>query len=386
MIQISNKADCCGCTACETICGKKAITMKPDALGFLYPIVDQDRCTNCGLCEKVCSFHKDYDVTLNLRIPKVYAARHKKMEEINTSRSGAVFIALSDWVLENNGVVYGAAYEGHFKVIHKRATTKEGRNEFKGSKYVQSNLNVVFKEIRTDLRNGKSVLFSGTPCQTSGLRSYLINIKIDVTNLYLCDIVCHGVPSPNIWGDYIQYSEKKFNKKFISANFRDKSEIGWAAHKESFTYEKGKIYSSTYTHLFYQHIMLRHSCGKCYFTNFKRPADVTIADYWGWEKLDANFNKDNKGISLLLVNTKKGQDLFEKINGDLNYIESKPELCLQPNLQHPSEIHLKRELFEKEYSQKGFEYVAKKYGNLGWRYKVQESIKIGKRIIKKIVS
>ena len=207
MIKITNLADCCGCTACASICTHDAITMKPDKLGFLYPEVDESKCTDCGLCEKVCAFHDNYDKSMNLPLPDAYAARHKDMREVETSRSGAAFIAISDYIIENGGVVYGAGYTDHFRVVHKRAVTKEERNEFKGSKYVQSDLNNVFRKVKDDLKNGKVVMFSGTPCQTAGLNSY-VGKKLR-ENLFLVDIVCHGVPAPFLWRDYISYLEKK---------------------------------------------------------------------------------------------------------------------------------------------------------------------------------
>lgn len=147
--------------------------MEPDVLGFLYPEVDTDKCVNCGLCEKVCAFNESYETTLNISEPLCYGARHKNMKEVETSRSGAVFVAVSDWILRHGGVVYGVGMEGHFRVIHKRATTREQRDEFKGSKYVQSDLKGIFRQVKADLTNGKIVLLTGTPCQTAGLNSYI---------------------------------------------------------------------------------------------------------------------------------------------------------------------------------------------------------------------
>ena len=194
MINITNPADCCGCTACASICNHDAIIMKPDALGFLYPEVDGDKCTNCGLCEKVCSFNDNYDTSLNFKDPVAYGARHKNIDEVMKSRSGAVFVALSDYILDNGGIVYGAGYTDHFRVVHKRATTKDERDEFRGSKYVQSDMNSIFRQVKNDLKNGFTVLFSGTPCQTSGLSSYVGKTLRE--NLILIDLVCHGVPGP----------------------------------------------------------------------------------------------------------------------------------------------------------------------------------------------
>lgn len=238
MIKILDPSQCCGCTACASICAHDAITMKPDKLGFLYPVVDTAKCTGCGLCEKVCAFHENYDKSLNLPLPDAYAARHKDMAEVETSRSGAAFIAISDYILENGGVVYGAGYTDHFRVVHKRATTKEQRNEFKGSKYVQSDLSGVFRQVKQDLRAGLTVLFSGTPCQTAGLHSY-VGKKLR-ENLFLVDIVCHGVPSPFIWRDYISYLEKKHGSEICYVNFRDKDMFGWHAHKETFKFVKNR--------------------------------------------------------------------------------------------------------------------------------------------------
>lgn len=371
MIQITDKSQCCGCTACVSICAHKAIKMQPDGLGFLYPVVDKNKCTDCGLCEKVCAFHSNYDKSSNLPEPDVYAARHKKMEEIERSRSGAMFVAVSDWVLAQGGVVYGAGYADHFRVVHKRATTCQERDEFRGSKYVQSDLNDVFLQVAKDLKVGMLVLFTGTPCQTSGLRSFLNLKKIKTDTLYLIDIVCHGVPSPYYWRDYLAYVEKKKGQKVSAVNFRDKSKLGWAAHKESFRFDDGVTYTYTYTYTFYQHIMFRRSCGECYFTNLQRPSDLTIADFWGWEKVDPSFNLDDKGVSLILVNTLKGRELFQVVKHQMNYIKTNTSKCLQPNLQNPSEIHPLRDSFERDYQKNGFVYVAKKYGDFGWRYKMR---------------
>ena len=239
MIKINNPADCCGCTACASICAHDAITMEPDALGFLYPKVDELRCVECGLCEKVCQFNDQYDTSLNLPKPIAYAARHKDMDEVMKSRSGAAFVAISDYVLEQGGVVYGAGYTDHFRVVHKRAATKEERDEFRGSKYVQSDLTGVFQKVKTDLKNGLTVLFSGTPCQTSGLNSY-VGKKLR-NKLILVDIVCHGVPGPYLWRDYLSYIENKQGDEIILVNFRDKGIFGWKAHKESFIFKMGGV-------------------------------------------------------------------------------------------------------------------------------------------------
>ena len=364
MIDIKNPEDCCGCTACASICAHDAITMQPDALGFLYPFVNKDKCVSCGLCEKVCAFHENYDKSLNLSIPDAYAARHKNMGEIETSRSGAAFIAISDRILEKGGVVYGVGYTDHFRVVHKRATSKDERNEFKGSKYVQSDLRGIFLQIRKDLRDGLLVLFSGTPCQTAGLISFIGKALRE--NLYVVDVVCHGVPGPYIWRDYLAYLEKRQGSRITEVNFRDKHLFGWKAHKETFKFidKEGK---RSFKYLFYTSVIFRHSCSSCHYCNTVRPSDITIADYWGWERTDPGFNVDDKGVSLVLVNTEKGRRLFEYAKQDLNVLPAKLENCMQTHLYKPSDKHPKRMAFEDDYQNRGFEYVYKKYGAVSLR-------------------
>lgn len=362
MIKIKNKANCCGCTACESVCAHDAITMQPDAMGFLYPVVDSSKCVECGLCEKVCAFNEHYDTSLNLPLPDAYAARHKDMNEVETSRSGAAFIAISDYILEQGGVVYGAGYTDHFRVIHKRAATKEERNEFKGSKYVQSDLRGIFRQVKQDLKNGLIVLFSGTPCQTAGLNSF-IGKKLR-ERLILVDIVCHGVPSPYVWRDYLAYLEEKQGAEICWVNFRDKQEFGWAAHKETFKFVNMGGGKMSFTTLFYKHIIIRKSCGKCPYTNMERPSDITLADFWGWEKTDMKINKDNKGVSLVLVNTEKGREIFDKVKHRMTVVPAELVNCEQPNLKHPTKIHPKHKAFEKDYVKYGFEYAYMKYDKI----------------------
>lgn len=360
MISITDPRDCCGCTACEAVCPQNAICMKPDSLGFLYPVIDDSKCIKCNLCSKVCSFNRNYKKNEIDEIG-VYAVRHKNILEIENSRSGAMFIAITDHIIDNGGVVYGAGYKEHFVVTHKRATNKEERNEFRGSKYVQSELNDTFRGIRKDLKDGLLVCFSGTPCQTAGLRSFLDTTRTVTTNLITIDIVCHGVPAPYIWRDYLRWTEKKHKGVANAVNFRDKEEFGWKAHKESFNINGQKVSSNTYAELFFKHIMSRHSCEICHYTNISRPSDITIADFWGWEKVDINFNKDDKGVSLVLLNSTKGKELFDKIKHQVDFIRTNIDLALQPNLQQPSAVSPQRMNFEKDYGLKGFEYVLKKY-------------------------
>lgn len=380
MIQINDPSECCGCTLCASICTHDAITMEPDALGFLYPKVNPSKCVDCGLCEKVCQFNDNYDRSFNLESPNAFAVRHKDISEVMKSRSGAAFAAISDYVLKQGGIVYGAGYKDHFRVAHKRATTIEERDEFRGSKYVQSDLTGIYRQVKDDLKSGLLVLFSGTPCQTSGLNAYVG--KKYRERLILVDIVCHGVPSPYIWRDYISNIERKQKGIIRKVEFRDKEQFGWVAHKESFLFENKEIYKNTYTRLFYKHIMFRESCGVCHFTNLNRPSDITLADYWGWERNVPGFNDDDKGVSLVLLNTQKGQEVFAEVEKDVDAKEVEVENSMQPNLMRPSEIDPLRKQFESDYLNKGFRYILKQYGEEGYKYKLIEKVKFLKQILR----
>lgn len=355
MIKITDKKDCCGCTACAGICAHHAITMVPDALGFLYPKVDESKCVECGLCERICQFNDKYATSLNNKEPLAYAARHSNMDEVMASRSGAAFVAISDYVLEQGGVVYGVGYKDHFRVAHKRATTKVERDEFRGSKYVQSDLTGIFHQVKNDLKHDITVLFSGTPCQTSGLNAF-VGEKLR-SRLILVDIVCHGVASPCLWRDYLAYLEKKEGDHIQTVNFRDKEKYGWSAHIETFIFAKNANLKRVFPYRFYQTVSFRQSCSNCHFSNTTRPSDVTLGDLWGWQKLCPELNNDNKGVNLILLNTEKGIKLFEEVNSRLRVFPLPSKSYLQPNLIAPTKLHRQRNQFVKDYTEKGFEYI-----------------------------
>lgn len=374
MMRITDKSKCCGCTACANVCAHDAIVMEPDTQGFLYPKVDESKCVDCGLCDKVCSFNDEYDKSLNLPTPNVYGARHKDFDEIKKSRSGAAFIAISDYILEQGGVVYGAGYKDHFRVAHKRATTKAERDEYRGSKYVQSDLTGVFRQVKEDLSNGFTVLFSGTGCQCAGLNAY-IGKKLR-ENLLLVDIVCHSVPGPYLWQDYLNWLEKKYSSIIVSVNFRDKSKYGWKSHVETYIMNNGEECSSTvFTRLFKSCLALRPSCGNCHFCNISRPSDITLADFWDRGHHYPDVNKDDKGESLLLINTEKGREVFEAVEDKLYYFQSTIEKVMQPHLRQPSKVHPQFRQFEAYYLKYGFERTMKHFGFIGWRAKLKEMSK-----------
>lgn len=372
------KEDCCGCTACKSICPTQAITMKPDKEGFLYPVINQELCSDCGICRNVCAFQTGYDISHNLESPEVYALKHKSDEVRRSSSSGGAFTAISDYILSIGGVVYGAAFDQELQVLHKRAESKTDRNKFRGSKYVESNLNDVFYQIRQDLLNGKYVLFTGTSCQVAGLKKYLLKLKTNMERLILVDLICHGVGSPLIFKDFVSYLERRNKSEVVEYYFRSKV-AGWG-HTEQIIFRNGRNdYSSTLSQLhkklFYSNLCLRPSCYECRYANIRRPSDITIADFWGIENKFPEF-KDDLGISAVIINTHQGSIIHSKLN-DIVTITCNIQDCLrkQKNLHSPSPLNPKREQFWQDYYKYGFEYIAQKYAGYSFRGRVKSLLK-----------
>lgn len=352
------KGDCCGCSACMNVCGKHAIHMRSDEEGFLYPEIEESLCVSCEKCKEVCAFQNGYR-TKDHFVPSLgFAVKHKEEEIREQSRSGGMFTALTDYILEKGGAVYGAGFGEHFSVQHKRAVTKEERDEFRGSKYVQSNMGDCFPKVRQDLEEGRKVLFSGTACQVAGLKRYLGKWY---HNLFTVDIVCHGTPSPKIWEDFLRMREKELGSPVTAVNFRDKEKYGWAAHYESVVAGGKKYYSRIYTKLFYQNAVLRPACYECRYTNKRRPGDITLADFWGHEKAVPGFHEDDRGVSLVLVNSKRGKQLFDVVKKKLYCLETTGYPYRHTNMKRPSDCPEFREQFWEEYKTYGFAYISEHY-------------------------
>lgn len=380
MIEISDKSDCCGCTACASICAHSAITMEKDALGFRFPKVNNDLCTNCGLCERICQFKQSYNRFDNFDISEIFLARFNDTTQLKKSQSGGVFYAIARNVIQIGGIVYGAAFNEVWDVTHQRIDNQTDLEKLRMSKYVQSDMQGVFTSVKKDLSSNKIVLFSGTPCQISGLKSY-IPIRLHY-NLYCIDIICHSVPSPQIWEDYIKYIKEKRKKGIVDIKFRDKS-FGWHGARESFKYDDGSVeYRRTNNTLYFKLLSIRESCTKCPYTNLKRVGDLTLGDFWGLP-LDSKY-EDNQGVSLVLVNSEKGVNLLNQIS-DCCIIEPGENYnFLQPQLVGPVTMNALRGQFLNDYVSKGFEYIAFKYSDIGWRYKKDRYVASIKRIINKL--
>lgn len=356
MIDIFRK-DCFGCTACASICPKDAISFEMDELGFLYPIIDNKKCIECNLCEKICPV-QTYSSNLNPESKNAYAARHLSLDEVNTSRSGAAFIAFSDVILRMGGTVYGAAFDDDLNVKHIKTISAVQRDLLKGSKYVQSDLRGIIDEIKDDLINKRYVLFSGTPCQVAGVKAAIPHKFTE--RLFLLDILCHGVPSPLMWRDYTQYQERLHGGKITKFCFRDKSINGWSDHIESMVLDgSNKYVDKLYTNLFYSNSFFRDCCYRCPFATTSRTGDITLADFWGWEKVNKDLNSDNCGISLLLINTPKGKSLFEESKSCLNTFPVDIKDCMQRNLEKPTPAPAIREEYISYYVKYGFDRLVK---------------------------
>lgn len=305
-----------------------------------------------------------------------YAVKHKNMGVRMASRSGGIFTALSDYVLEQGGIIYGCSLNEKFLAVHKRAQNKLERDSFRESKYIQSDLNGIFQNVCEDLKASKYVLFSGTSCQTEGLKKYLQVLKCDISKLVLVDIVCHGVPSPKVWSDYLQYVNEMHPGKIEKVSFRNKQKYGWKDHVETVTIDGSDYDSRVFTKLFYDHNILRPSCYVCPYKNVNHTSDITIADCWGIDKNMPDFT-DNKGVSLVMLNTDKGKQLFENVSQQIEKVPCDIKDYLQPPLQYPFPEPSERKRFWKYYFSHSFKKVA-------YKYVEKRNNSFSKRVIRKI--
>ena len=306
---LADHGRCTGCTACANTCGVKAITMERDAEGFAYPVIDGAKCVRCGRCSAVCPLLHERE---EKPLPAVYAAWNKDDKIRRDSTSGGVFSVLAEYVLEGGGVVYGAVLDGKQHLHHTACFRKEDLWRMRGAKYVQSDLGEVFKEVKEHLKT-RPVLFSGTPCQVDGLYRYL---GTRPENLTTCDLVCHGVPSPAVWEDMTASIEQRKKKTLQAVRFRNKV-TGWKDSHFTTVYSDGTVDTAPlmrteYGRAFGRALFLRPSCHSCAYTNLNRPGDLTLGDFWGLAA-DELPQQQEKGVSLLLVNTPHGSHVFDKL-------------------------------------------------------------------------
>lgn len=345
MITITDKQYCSGCSACAQRCPKKSITMQQDEEGFLYPLVDTTICIECRLCEKVCPV-----LSSNLsHVPKKAFASINLDDDIRKeSSSGGVFTMLSKSIIREGGVVFGARWDKDWNVEHSYEGTIDGLKAFRSSKYVQSRVNVCYQKTELFLKEGRRVLFSGTPCQIAGLKSYLCK---DYDNLLTIECACHGVPSPRLWQKYL--AEVSKGKEINSINHRDKR-TGWRNYsvvmKFSDDTELSELHDDNlWMRAFIKNIDLRPSCYQCAFKIFNSRADLTLADLWGDRNLLPEQNED-KGITLVIVHSIKGEDAVCGIENAKDFI-LKDVVPFNAAIVVPPRVHPRRSEFMSRFQQ-----------------------------------
>ncbi len=312
MIQIDDKRNCSGCAACASVCPKQCITMQSDEEGFLYPSVDREACINCGLCERVCPVIKNKEKADKPFLGEAYGAYARDGALREKSSSGGLFTLLATEVLRRGGFVFGAAFDGEMKLSHRAIEKEEELSLLRGSKYLQSEIGDSYRRAKALLTEGRLVYFSGTPCQIAGLRAYL---QKDYEGLITQDLICHGVPSPLIFRKYLAYKGKD-HQGVRGISFRDKRE-GWHRYGYALSFGDGSESFAPSSQdemgqLFAKNLCLRPSCYDCAFKGISRESDITLADFWGVEKIAPTLY-DGKGTSLCILHTEKGKRLFDAI-------------------------------------------------------------------------
>lgn len=332
MIQIKNKAACTGCWACANICPVNCINMLPDEMGFLYPAINEDACINCGLCEKTCPVISDHTQSGDERIEESYAVRCKDPDIRMNSSSGGVFSLLAREVIREGGTVFGAALDESHHARHVCARSSADIIPIRGSKIIQSNIGFSYQDVKRQLDNGKKVLFTGTPCQISGLLHFLG--KRD-QNLITQDIICHGVCSSVVYDKYLSYMEGLQGSTVESIQFRNKS-TGWRDYAVAINFKNGD--KTVIPHgkdklmrTYLKNYALRPSCYDCRFKGKNRPSDITLADFWGIEHIAAELD-DNKGVSFVVCHSDSGEQCISKIKPDAEIVEVNYEKVIKYNM------------------------------------------------------
>lgn len=393
MIHISDKANCCGCSACAQKCPKQCISMIEDKEGFLYPKVNEELCIQCGLCEKVCVEHEQFEKRMPLL---AWAAKNHDEQIREKSSSGGVFTLLSESIIQKGGLVFGVRFDNHWECTHDYVEKEEDIQFLRGSKYLPSKMGESYKNVENFLKQGRMVLFSGTPCQIAGLNKFL---QKDYPNLYTVEVVCHGVPSPAVWRKYKEYIRKKYVREgennvstssthasserdtqsptgkgeIRGINFRSKR-FGWTKYCFDFTLAKalGRGQQNTvsislsaetnpFMRLFIYNVILRPSCYQCPAKAGRTKSDITVGDFWHINEIMPDYN-DDKGVTLVYLNTEKGKELFDTINCD------KRSLCVEDATKKPAWYRSAsqnpfRSIYFKTYKFMDFDYLAQRVSN-----------------------
>lgn len=389
MIQISNPKDCCGCEACVQVCAKQCISLLRDEKGFLYPRVSEEQCVNCGLCEKVCPVIHPF----NAKEPKsIFASKNDDETERENSSSGGIFILFAKQVILHGGVVFGVSFDGDWNPIHSYSETLEGLIQFQGSKYVQSRIDGAYVQVKKFLEDGREVLFSGTPCQIAGLKHFL---RKEYNNLFTVEVICHGVPSPGVWQDYLDsirqprgavggentvLSSQDDVPSIEGISFRDKKN-GWRKYgfvvrfsvdqRETEKFGLSSIKAkddiaeyhkeNLFMRAFLKNLILRPSCFSCPAKSGRSRADISLGDFWGIGRYLKDWN-DDKGVTLVYINSDKGQDYYRRIkctDTELNPLVRYNKMYYSSTVErYPNEK------FWTQYKQDGLEAILPIYNSL----------------------
>lgn len=386
MIEIKHKENCCGCSACVQACPVKCISLIEDEEGFSYPHVNKEKCIECGLCEKICPFINQAEEKKPL---KVLAAKNPDEEIRLKSSSGGIFSMLAECIIEEKGVVFGVCFDENWQPVFDYSEDFEGIAKFRGSKYVQASVGTAYYDARKFLKQGRKVLFSGTPCQIAGLNRFL---KEKYDNLYTVDVVCHGVPSPLVWRQYIEevtkmpdrregdgkntvLSDSKDIPVITGINFRDKM-LGWKKYsfvvrmKSAVGGQNSVLLSdihreNLFMQAFLNNLILRPSCYACKAKAGRSGSDITIADFWGIESYYPEMD-DDKGTGLVLLNTEKGQNMYDVLvpRPEQLEVDYQEALAGNPCIEKSVGVPILRERFWKEFSIHGVAAIERIYNKM----------------------
>lgn len=357
MIEICPKDKCTGCTACYSNCSHDAITMITDNMGFKCPMIDEKKCINCGLCQKTCPI---LNTSSNASLNQCYVGYNKNDDEKNKASSGAIFSLIAERVIDEGGVVIGAAFDEDMCLKHIMVDNKDDLEKLKRSKYLQSDLNNIIQQIKESIQSRK-VLFVGTPCQVAGVKAVIKNSK----NLICIDLFCHGVPAPKLFEKYTKEIEDKYNDKITDYNFRDKA-TGWDSYSNTVIMKNNKYSQlqseNDYMRLFLSDVALRESCFSCNFKLGNKYSDITLGDFWGVKNIYPDmYNK--KGVSAIIINTNSGNCIFNEIKDKLEYKTCNLNDILKGNplLERSCALPAKREQFLNDFDYLTVNSLRKKY-------------------------
>lgn len=376
MIDINNKKDCCGCSACANVCPKHCISMVEDNEGFLYPKINQDVCINCGLCEKVCPIKNPIEEQINPK-QKAFVVQNRNDGILRESTSGGAFSAIAKWVINQNGVVFGARLNQNFEVEHYAVEKYEDLKFFRNSKYVQSNIGQTYSQVRNYLKDGRKVLFSGTGCQLEGLLHYLGR---SYENLYTVDVICRAVPSPLVLRKYLEMQQQR-GMKIDDVKFRDKCHGYKYSTMSLFTsnnrdYHEG-IDTDVYLRAFFSGMSFRPCCADCKFRKRHRRTDMTIWDCFTIDEFSKDLDND-RGATRILVHSPRAIKIVHEMESDLKIVEVNVEKAIKgvKELTQSPKFHPLREAFFEDLNTLPTDIVFQKYFPITIRHRIEKQARL----------